>query len=187
MVPISGGRRKLDCSPLWPTATCRRLNWLAFAVTALVLSAAEGGAESFIALDAARLPGTDVGQDGVPQPAEGFPGKQAVGDGAALSVGRPEIRSRPGEDVSLAGADPGRRIVQTEPAFGVGRQLDGVCRVPGPRARDRGHAHAGRLIILLDGEDDHAGAVLDPFLAALIRLVAPEIGVADDQAGAWGR
>ena len=50
---------------------------------------------------------------------------------------------------------------------------------------DRSHGDDAGAAAIADREDHHAGAVFRPLLPALPGLVAPEIGVANDEAGLW--
>jgi hypothetical protein len=89
---------------------------------------------------------------------------------------------RPDEAVYLAHHDPRAGFVEAQPPLNHGGDLDcllGALR----RAVRHGHDRDDRIAAhVLRRQHKSAGAVLEPFLPAFLKLGVPQVGIGDDEA-----
>lgn len=107
--------------------------------------------------------------------------QQAVGDIAAPRR-RPQIRPWPFELVELGQDHPGAFAIQAKARLGGARDFDGEGGIGGWPMRHRQDRDDGGAGFGNGGQQDGAGPVLAAVFMAGLGLMAPQIGVADDEA-----
>lgn len=93
---------------------------------------------------------------------------------------RPDIGTRPGEEIILVDNDPAAFLVQSKVLSNPGRHLF----APGPLARsarrDRDDEELSTVSSLPRSQNDDHGTILDPFFASLGGFAMPQIDIGND-------